>query len=275
MTDEKSPRRRDVLRASAAAGLVAVTGVSVGDSSAQQTDEAQSAFSYSLQEGDRFRVRFSPRDPSGNPATETIPGTCLDEESPEYQIFIVRAFRGGIDLGYRGLFAPEQAVVTETPETTTEEETTPEEEETTEEETTPEGETTEETTTEEAAFQEETTTTENETAQETTPEEEITTETTTETAPETTPEAGPLPEIRRGEWYEVTAALRCEDLFQLTLESIEEPETTPDAPETTAEEGETITEETPTEGTTTEETATEEETTPEAETTTEETTTEE
>lgn len=141
-SDRNSPRRRDVLRAGAAAGVLGVTGLTLNGASAQETTPADGdgqggtgVFSFSLEEGDLFRVRLRPRDPFGEPATETIPGGCLDGQSAEYQIFVVRAFRDDSNLGYRGLFAPQAAIETETgttpgeettlPETTPGEETTP------------------------------------------------------------------------------------------------------------------------------------------------------
>jgi hypothetical protein len=174
-----------------------------------QDQQAQNAFSYSLEEGDLFRVRFLGQDQTGDPATQTIPADCLDgdepdEEPQEFQILIVRAFRNGINLGYQGLFVPQEAVATEAPETTPEE-TTPGEK-TIPEETTPE---------------------------ETTPADEETTPTQEETTPAEEPE---LPEIRLGEWYRVTISGRCVDLNQLTLETAEQPETTPGPEETTPEE---------------------------------------
>lgn len=209
---DRSPKRRDVLRTGAAAGLLGLVGWSAAGTA--QDQQAQNAFSYSLQEGDLFRVRFRPRDPAGNPATETIPGECPNRQFEEYQLFIVRAFRNSIDLGYRGLLAPQQAAETETPQTTPEgEETTPAEDETTPEETTTE-----------AALQDETTT-----VNETTPNEE----TTTPEAETTPAEEQALPEIQLGEWYRVTSSVACANLNQLTLEPAEQPETTPGPQQTT------------------------------------------
>lgn len=293
MEPESSPRRRDVLRAGATAGLLGVGGFAFGGVSAQD-EQARNAFSFSLQEGDQFRVQFQPNDPQGNPATQTIPGTCLENGgAPEFRILIVRAYRGNIDLGYRDLFVPEQVIATQTTTTTTPESdtTTPESDTTTPESdtTTPENATTtpsEETTTlddetttttpenatatpenvtttpknvtttpdrgttTEAAFQDETTT-ETETTNETTTEIEPTTTTisenatttvgneTTTSAEETTTPAeetttteetttetqAELPEIQIGEWYRITSSARCENLYVVTLEPTEPPET--------------------------------------------------
>ncbi|WP_137287329.1 hypothetical protein [Halorussus salinisoli] len=213
MADESdSPRRRDVLRAGAAAGVLGLAGFTVGGASAQQV---QNAFSLSLQEGDQFRVRFRPRDPQGNPATQTIPGECFEDgEQREVQILIVRALRDEIDLGYRGLFVPQRVLETRTPETTTPAEETP----TLGDETTPGNETTPaDDTTTEAALQEETT-----------PGNETTTPADETTPAETTPGARPeLPEILVGEWYSVVSSSRCNDFSRLTLERTEPPETTP------------------------------------------------
>lgn len=204
------PKRRDVLRAGVGAGLLGFVGWSAIGSAQEQ--QARNAFSRSLQEGDLFGVRFHPRDSAGDPVTETIPGDCLDGQSEEYQLFIVRAFRDSIELGYRDLFAPQQAVATENSETT------------------PETETTTEATTTEAALQDATTTV-NETTPvdgETTPTGETTpAEGTTTTETGTTPAEGQaLPEIRRGEWYRVTSSVRCANRNRLTLATAEPPETT-------------------------------------------------
>lgn len=227
--EDGSPKRRDVLRTGVAVGLLGFVGWSATGTA--QDRQARNAFSHSLQEGDLFRVRFDLRNSAGDPVTETIPSDCLDGPSEEYQLLIVRAFRGSIELGYRDLFAPQQAVETENSETTPETETSPEE--TTPETATPEETTTEGTTTE-AALQD-ATTTENETTpvdEETAPAEETT---TAETG--TTPADGQtLPELRRGEWYRVASSVRCANTNQLTLEAAEPPETTPGASETTTEE---------------------------------------
>ena len=226
-----------MLRAGLAAGLVGVTHLTADSAAAKNS---RSAFSRSLQTDDRIRVRFQPRSPDGDPATEPIPEDCLDGEPQDFQILIVRGIRDGIDLGYRGLFVPEDAIATET-ETPTETQTTPE---TTPETETPSDNATETTPgseTEAAALQAETTpgnetetetTPGNATATETTPG----TETTTETTPTETTEPAQLPEIRIGEWYRVTSATRCDSMFDLALKTAEAPETTPGGVETTAEE---------------------------------------
>ncbi|MFC4448280.1 hypothetical protein [Halorussus aquaticus] len=265
MAEDGNPlRRRDVLRAGAAAGAVGLGWVASGVSA--QDQRARNAYSYSLQQGDRFRVWLRPQDSAGNARTETIPEDCTGGQPGEYQIFIVRAHRDGIDLGYEGLFVPSQAVsdqttgttTTEATETTTETTTTADTttETTTTADTTTETTTTADTTTEttgetetttttetttEAALQEETTTANetttsaNETATTTetttpanetmTPDETTANETTVRTdttAAETTPpgESG-LPEIQVGEWYRVTTSIRCDALFQLSLEPAE------------------------------------------------------
>lgn len=257
MADGEAPRRRDVLRAGAAAGLAgigwATSGVSARDGTAPQDGEPRSVFSYGLQTGDRFQVQSRLRTPDGDPATETVPATCLDDgASPELPVLIVRAYRDDIRLGYEGLFAPEQALATEAAETT-ETEAAEETETTGETETTPAGEP-EETTTRpaettatetvaEAAIRDETTVEET-TAEETTVETATattvtaemteTTETTAE-ANETTPaddaeadagdEPASLPEIRVGEWYRVAEMTKCDSLSKMTLAVAEPPET--------------------------------------------------
>lgn len=229
---DESLRRRDVLRSGVAAGLVWfgwTTGAGLAqdetttaqeettttqdettraqDGTTPQSQQGQYAFSYSLQRGDRFVIRFRPTDSAGDPVTETVPSNCFGGgNAREFQLFVVRAYRGSIDLGYRDLFVPQQAATTESPETS------------------PEAETTTEETTTEAALQDATTT-----VNETTPVDEETTpaeETTTETG--TTPAEGQaLPEIRRGEWYRVTSSMRCANRNRLTLATAEPPETTP------------------------------------------------
>lgn len=223
--NDESPRRRDVLRAGAAAGLLGVTGLSLNGAAAQETttqtdgdgEGGTGVFSFSLEEGDLFRVRFRPRDPFGEPATETVPAGCLDGEAAEYQLFIVRAFRGGSDLGFRGLLAPQMALAEDLLETTT----------------APGGGTTE---------ADGMTETETETAM------DGTTETATEAAlqDETmTPADGDLPTIDLGAWYRIASAEPCDGLNRLTIETTEPPETTPTptAADTTTEDGgETTTE---------------------------------
>lgn len=250
MSDASSPRRRDLLRAGAAAGLFGITGLIASSSSARQDEQTRYVFSHSLQSGDRFRVLFRPEGPEGNPVTETVPPDCVDDGPQELQLFIVRAFRGGIELGYRGLYVPEQAVATEgtttaqgtTAEETTATETTTTTSEETATETTPEGTTTGNETDEGALRQETTTTPANgtTTGNETTANETTTTgnetvtpangttETATETTPEDETETGALPEIRLGEWYRVTSSVRCDSLTKMTLEAIERQETTPE-----------------------------------------------
>ena len=246
MTSESGGlRRRDVLRTGAGVGLLGFVSLTATGASTNrragsgQTQRARNAFSFSLQESDRFRVRFRPRDSAGNPATVSIPSNCFDGGgSREYRMFIVRAYKGQIELGFRGLFVPGEAEgtttetteVTETTETTeTEGEPTTSLADTATDGTTasPDETPTDETPTE-AAFQDETTT-------------EAETATTGETTTETTPDEGPaLPEIRVGEWYRVTSSVRCSSLYRLTLESIAGPETTlGEAEQTESEETET------------------------------------
>jgi hypothetical protein len=124
MGEGESPRRRDVLRASAVGGLVAFgwsagdvsgaerTGAAADQETTQQATEGGEsayAFSYDLQEGDRFRVQSRLRTSEGDPATEMIPATCLDGGAQEFPAFVVRAYRGDLQLGYEGLFVPQQA----------------------------------------------------------------------------------------------------------------------------------------------------------------------
>ncbi|WP_135852689.1 hypothetical protein [Halorussus salinus] len=239
MTDDNSPRRRDLLKAGATAGLLGVAGLSLNGASAQETTTQQTTtpaegeggtgvFSFSLEDGDLFRVRFRPRDPFGEPATETVPAGCLGtEQSEEYQLFIVRVFRGGTDLGFRGLLAPQQALAEDLLQTTTAAggETTEAGgmTETTEEsgmtETTPAGETTTQ-----AALQDQTTTAAGG-------------ETTTAAGQQTTVAPGQLPEIQLGAWYRVASADPCDGLNALTVEASDPPETTatPSGGETTTE----------------------------------------
>ncbi|MFC4448281.1 hypothetical protein [Halorussus aquaticus] len=199
MVDEDSAtRRRDLLRAGGAVGLLGVTGLTANAVSAQETTTqaggegrgGTGVFSYSLEEGDLFRVRFRPRDPFGEPATETVPAACLGgDQSAEYQLFIVRAFRGDSDVGFRGLLAPQAALAEDLLETTT-----------------AAGGGTEETTTA-AAMQDQTTTP---AGQET-----------------TTAGGGQLPTIQLGEWYRVASSEPCDGLNRLTIEATDPPETTP------------------------------------------------
>ncbi|WP_276279011.1 hypothetical protein [Halorussus caseinilyticus] len=229
-----TPRRRDLLKAGATAGLLGVAGLTLNGASAQEARTRQETttqaegeggtgvFSFSLEEGDLFRVRFRPRDPFGEPATETVPAACLGgDRSEEYQLFVVRTFRADADIGFRGLLAPQMALAEDLLETTT----------------AAGGGATETTamageTTTEAAMQDQTTTEEG--------------ETTTEVVEETTTMAGGrLPEIQLGEWYRVASAETCDGLNRLTIEVTDPPETTatPAGGETTtAAGGETTTE---------------------------------
>lgn len=269
MTNRESTRRRDVLRAGTAAGLAAL-GWSATAASAQETttggeggQQNRYAFSYSLQQGDRFRVLSRLRTPEGDPATETVPASCDPNGGQQYPVFVVRAYRQNIRLGYEGVLVPEGAVETagETTGTTeTEEETTPPAEETTvtDGETTTTAEettTTAETETEtqaEAALQDETTTeaengtdaaaetettvgteatTDETEAEATTTEGEAdattaTETTTTATTETTTQQAAGLPPIRVGDWYRVAAMSKCDSVSRLSLEPAEPPETT-------------------------------------------------
>ncbi|WP_276301615.1 hypothetical protein [Halorussus lipolyticus] len=202
-----APRRRDLLKAGGAVGLLGLAGLTMNGVSAQETTtqaegDAPTFFSYSLQADDLFRVRFRPRDPFGEPATETVPAACLDGDQPqEYQLFIVRAFRGGADLGFRGLLAPQSALAEDLLETTT----------------AGGGGMTETTT--EGAMQDQTTTAMGETTTEVG-------ETTTEMA-ETTQATGDVTEIQLGDWYRVSSAEACDGLNRLSIETSEPPETTP------------------------------------------------
>ncbi|WP_128475951.1 hypothetical protein [Halorussus pelagicus] len=138
MGEGESRRRRDFLRAGAVAGLVAfgwsAGGASGADRTAatanqQTTDgerttddqrtttqdaESAYAFSYDLQQGDRFRVESRLRTAEDDPATETIPATCLDGGSREFAAFVVRAYRSDIQFGYEGLFVPPTVSATAT-----------------------------------------------------------------------------------------------------------------------------------------------------------------
>ncbi|WP_134670572.1 hypothetical protein [Halorussus marinus] len=223
MPDGEPPRRRDILRAGAAAGLaglgLAASGVSALDGTVTQNDGGESsyAFSYGLQTGDRFQVQSPLRTPEGDPATESVPASCRDAGDPsELRVLIVRAYRGDIDLGYEGLLVPPEAIAA-TGETTTTPETTAVND-TAETTTTPEtavGETTAgpETATE-AALQDATTT-------------EKTSETTTagDTESATDTEPTPLPEIRLGEWYRVDSVTKCDSVSKMTVAVAEPPET--------------------------------------------------
>ncbi len=254
MADDDSPRRRDLLKAGATAGLLGMAGLSLNGVSAQETTTQQQqtttpaegeggtgVFSFSLEDGDLFRVRFRPRDPFGQPATETVPAGCLGtDQSEEYQLFIVRVYRGGADLGFRSLLAPRQALAEDLLQTTTAagQETTPggqtttaPADETTEPggmtETTPAGETTTQ-----AALQDQTTTA---AGQETTT--VAGQETTTAPGQQTTVAPGQLPEIQLGAWYRVAGAEPCDGLNALTIEASDPPETTatPSGGETTTQ----------------------------------------
>ncbi|MFC4550970.1 MULTISPECIES: hypothetical protein [Halorussus] len=135
MSDENT--RRTILRGTAAGALAfgGWTALGAGSEGGQETtteqetategqttaqaDEGPLFFSYSLREGDLFRVRLAPRDPEGNPATETVPAACLDGGGPEeFQLYLVRAYRDGNLIGFRGLLARPAVVETETPRTT-------------------------------------------------------------------------------------------------------------------------------------------------------------
>ncbi|UPV74474.1 hypothetical protein M0R89_00030 [Halorussus limi] len=217
--DSNSPRRRDLLKAGATAGLLGVAGLSLNGASAQETTtqgttQAQGeggtgVFSFSLEDGDLFRVRFRPRDPFGQPATESVPAACLGGQSEEYQLFIVRTFRADADVGFRGLLAPQQALAEDLLQTTTEAAGMTE--------TTPAGETTTE-----AAMQDQTTTAAGQ-------------ETTAAGQATTTAAGGQLPEIQLGAWYRVATAEPCDGLNRLTIEAADPPETTPVPGETTTQ----------------------------------------
>lgn len=251
MVDDESPRRRRVLRASAAAGLAALgwplADASAGNRAGAQDDSNGFAFSYGLQSDSRFEVLTRLQTAEGDAVTEEIPEDCFDDddESREYEVVIVRAFVEDIRLGYTGLFVPPDALVAQETTTPTEETTTAmPENETTVAETTP---TTAQTTaanettpgegtttpggnaTTEAAMQDETTTPGNET---TPAVENETTATETTPAAETTTtsaETAELPQIRVGEWYRVTDLTACGDLNRLSLEPTEPRTTQPEA----------------------------------------------
>ena len=180
-------------------------------------------YSYSLQEGDVFRVRLRPHDPAGNPAIETVPAACLGGEADEeFQLFIVESYREEEFIGYRSLLAPVERLAPDVLETTQATETTEVETETTE-----------------AALQDETTT------EETATEGEVE-ETTAADGETTTVSADELPRIGFGQWYRIASSEECDGLYRLLLETIEEPEVT-GGPGTTAAEGETTEDETETE----------------------------
>lgn len=242
MTDGESPRRRDVLRAGTAAGLAAL-GWSANAASTQETttggeggQQSEYAFSYSLQQGDRFQVLSRLRTPEGDPATETVPASCDPNGGQQYPVFIVRAYRQNIRLGYEGVLVPEGAVETaaETTGTTAteEEETTPAAEEPTVtdgETTTTAGETTttaetETATTEtetEAALQDETTTdAENETDAAAETETTVGTEATTAET-----ETGEEAATTEGEVDATTAATETETETETTTTATAEPAT--------------------------------------------------
>lgn len=132
-SQEGSPRRRDVLRTGAAAGLLgfaALTGTGASSdrsppNAASPAQQNRYAYSFGLQQGDRFKVRFRPRD-DGSPVTERIPADCLGPgaETSNFQTLVVRAVRDGIALGYEGVFVPGDAIATDAGATTTPERTT-------------------------------------------------------------------------------------------------------------------------------------------------------
>lgn len=240
-------RRRTVLKATGAAGLLGATGMTLNGAAAQEQNQAeQRTYSYSLQEGDVFRVRLRPHDPWGNPATETVPAACLGgEEDEEFQMFIVESYRDEEFIGYRSLLAPVERLAPEVLEPTQETETT---DGVTETET--------ETETTEAALQDETT--EDETPTDDEDEADDEDEETTVAADEetTTVAADELPEIQLGQWYRVASSEECDGLYRLLLETTEEPETDEgpattavgDETETTTVEDETVETETEDEG---------------------------
>ena len=242
MTVPQNLRRRDVLRATAAAGLLGATGMTPTGAAAQEQVRMRT-YSYSLQEGDVFRIRFRAYEqrrapgqtegqPAGNPATETVPAACLGGEADEeFELFIVEAYREGEFIGYRSLLTPTERLAPDVLETTQGTQTTEVETETalgTETETT------------EAALQDETT---EETATE--DEDEETTAADGET---TTVSADEFPPIEFGQWYRIASSEECDGLYRLLLETTEEPEVT-GGPGTTAVdgEGETTEDETETE----------------------------
>jgi hypothetical protein len=222
MASDESPRRRDVLRAGAAAGLLGAGWLASGATAQDTTTETDGGqggtgvFSRSLEEGDLFRVRYRPREPFGAPATETVPAGCLDGQAEEYQVFIVRAFRGDSDVGFRGLLAPQRALAEDLLETTT-----AADEGMTETETEMDG-----------------GMTETEMADETTTEAAMQDDTTTAMGGETTTamDGEGVPEIGLGDWFQVTASEPCDGMNRLTITATEAPETTPAAPEETTTE---------------------------------------
>lgn len=183
---------------------------------AAQEQAEMRTYSYSLQEGDVFRVRLRPHDPWGNPATETVPAACLGGEADEeFQAFIVEAYRDEEFIGYRLLLAPVERLAPDVlePETETADGGT---------ETIGETETDLETETTEAALQDETTPEETPTEDEGDEDEETTVAADEET---TTVSADELPEIDLGQWYRVASSEECDGLYRLQLETTEEPET--------------------------------------------------
>lgn len=239
MTGDQKLRRRDVLKATGAAGLLGATGMTLTGAAAQEQVRMRT-YSYSLQEGDVFRIRFrayegqrtpgqTEGNPAGNPATETVPAACLDGEADEeFQLFIVEAYRDEEFIGYRSLLTPSERLAPDVLETTQGTETTEAETETV---------LGTETGTTEAALQDETT-------EEETPTEDA--ETTAVDGETTTVSADDLPEIGFGQWYRVASSEECDGLYRLRLETTEEPETT-GGPGTTAAGDETETTEVETE----------------------------
>lgn len=262
-SDGDGARRRDVLRTGAGAGLLGLAGLAATDAfadrstgtGATQSQRTSYAFSDSLRADDRFCVLFRPGDSTEVSTTRTIPADCLDDGDPrEYWLYVVRAYRGQIRLGIRGLFVPGDSEGTETTGTTQVDQTTgtpgtttgqrtPSNGTATGDETTPGNQTTENGGTTEVALQNATTTPGNEA---TTPENETTipengtvtgngtatpgNETVTADGVQTTAtpvDGAALPEIRVGEWYRVASSAECDGLFRLTLEAIDRPETTP------------------------------------------------
>lgn len=227
-------RRRDVLKATGAAGLLGATGMTLSGAAAQEQEQAeQRTYSYSLQEGNVFRVRLRPHDPWGNPATETVPAACLGgEEDEEFQTFIVESYRDEEFIGYRLLLAPVERLAPEVVEPTRETETTDGVTETTDDVT--------ETETTEAALQDETT--EDETPTDDEDEADDEGEETTVAADEqtTTVATDELPEIDLGQWYRVASSEECDGLYRLLLETTEEPETD-EGPATPSDEDATAT----------------------------------
>lgn len=237
-SDGDGARRRDVLRASAGTGLLGFAGLAATDAlrvegeseRATQSGGANYAFSESLQAGDRFRVLFRAPDDAEAPVSRTVPADCFDDnQSRESRLYVVRAYRGQVRLGVRGLFVPDGDGTATTRQTTSGNATA-----TAGNQTTTLGNETTELGNETDTPGNETATPGNETAtpdNETTPAGNETTALDNGTAANGTTTDGAdagagLPEITVGEWYEVASSAECDGLFRLTLEAADAPRTT-------------------------------------------------